>query len=78
MDHSSFTYEHYGILVQSEDDEIAKPNQLCGINVHNITDGEFLHTYIFMYIHLNACLLRTVFPLTKLKFKKVYIQMRSL
>lgn len=47
MDPSSFTYEHYGILIQSEDDEISKHNQLCGMNVHNLTDGKFIyiHTY---------------------------------
>lgn len=46
MDPSSFTYEHYGILVQSEDDDISKPNQLCGMNVHNLNDGEYSYSYI--------------------------------
>lgn len=41
MDPSNFAYEHYGILVQNDEDEVSKPDELRTINVDNLNNGEF-------------------------------------
>ncbi|KAL7726781.1 hypothetical protein ACLKA6_001497 [Drosophila palustris] len=38
MDPSNFAYEHYGILVQNDEDEVSKADELRTLNVHNLND----------------------------------------
>lgn len=45
MDPNNFAYEHYGILVQNDEEEIPKSDELRTLNVQNISNSKYINIY---------------------------------
>lgn len=45
MDTNDFAYEHYGILVQNDEDELPKSQ-----NAQNLNNGKYIHIFFYIYV----------------------------